>query len=136
MQQDATQGGGEPNIWIGVAKGEELVDFGLGGAANLAGFDEDLYEPDPEDDWKPGEFAGELNGTYVRTSGGDRAIVHVTFRFTAYGERETMTATGSLEHENGVRKGLMSVTGGTGNIGGRFKEIEVDYRNPHKYTAS
>jgi hypothetical protein len=136
VQLEETQTGSEPRVWIGVPTGEETVDFGLGGAANLAGFDEDLYEPDSEDGWSPGRQVGELNGTYVRTPSGQRAVVHATFRFTAYGPRDTLTATGSLDYEDSVRTGLMCVTGGTGRFAGRFSEIDVDYRNPHKYTAS
>ncbi len=135
MQRETTEGS-EARVWIGVTKAEQTVDFGLDGAAQVASFDEDLYEPDPDDDWKPGRLVGELNAIYVGTAGRERAVVQVIFRFTEYGARETMTATGSLEYAGGVRTGAMSVTGGTGRFAGRFSEIDVDHRNPHKYTAS
>jgi hypothetical protein len=112
---------------------QEVVDLGQGGPGNVGSFDEELYEPVSEDSWDPGERVGSVDGVYVVTPSG-RAVVTLTMRFDG---DDSLTATGSLRHEEGrARDGVMSITGGTGRFTGRRGELSVEFRNPHKYRAT
>ncbi len=127
---------------IGVEEGEELADVGLGGPGNIGAFDEVLYaaaDPDDPDSWETRGRVGVLNAIYVLTPSG-RAVVNLAMRFDD-GDQHTLTATGSLEYDAssdkpGVRRGAMSITGGTGRFKGRGGEIHVEHRNPHKYSVT
>lgn len=117
---------------IGEIQAEELVDLGVGGAGNIGTFDEVLFETVSPDSWDTGEEVGAAHALFVITPSG-RAVFTITLRFGDEDSEDSVTASGVLPYDDGVRDGVVSVTGGTGNFKNRSGQLRVQVKNPHKY---
>jgi hypothetical protein len=115
---------------IGDTQAEELVDLGMGGAGNIGTFDEVLFEAVSPDSWETGEEVGSAHALYVVTPSG-HAVFNISVHF---GEEDSMTAAGSLPYDDGIRDGVVTVTGGTGRFKNRRGQVRVAVKNPHKYS--
>jgi hypothetical protein len=119
---------------IGDIQGEELVDLGMGGAGNIGTFDEVLSEAVPADSWNRGEEIGSAHALFVITPSG-RAVFNITLRFGDEDSEDSLTASGVLPYEDGIRDGVVTVTGGTGPFKNRGGQLRVQVNNPHKYSV-
>jgi hypothetical protein len=120
---------------IGETQGEEkLVDQGMGGAGDIGTFDEDLFEALSPDSWDEGDRVGSAHAMYVRTPSG-HAVFNITLRFGDESSEDSLTAAGSLPYDDGLRDGVVTVTGGTGRFKDRGGQLQVRVKNPHKYTV-
>ncbi len=117
---------------IGDIQGEELVDLGIGGAGNIGTFDEVLFEAASPESWDKGKEVGSAHALFVITPSG-HAVFTITLRFGDEDSEESMTASGLLPYDGGVRGGVVSVTGGTGSMKNRSGQLRVEVMNPHKY---
>lgn len=118
---------------IGDIQAEELVDLGVGGAGNIGTFDEVLFEAVSPDSWDTGEEVGSAHALFVITPSG-RAVFTITLRFGEEDSEDSVTASGVLPYDDGIRDGVVSVTGGTGGFKNRSGQLRVQVKNPHKYT--
>ncbi len=118
---------------IGDVRAEELVDLGIGGAGNIGTFDEVLFEAASPGSWDRGEEIGSAHALYVITPGG-HAVFNITLRFGGEDSEDSLSASGLLRYDGGVRDGVVSVTGGTGSMKNRSGQLRVEVKNPHKYT--
>jgi X-X-X-Leu-X-X-Gly heptad repeat protein len=123
-----------PFTVIGDVQAEELVDLGMGGAGNIGTFDEVLYEAVSDDSWETGEEVGSAHALYVITPSG-HAIFTITLRFGDEDSEDSLTASGSLPYEEGIRDGVVTLAGGTGSLKNRVGQLRVQVKNPHKYTV-
>jgi hypothetical protein len=119
---------------IGDIQGEELVDLGMGGAGNIGTFDEVLSEADPPDSWNRGEEIGSAHALFVITPSG-RAVFNITLHFGDEDSEDSLTASGVLPYDDGIRDGVVTVTGGTGRFKNRGGQLRVQVNNPHKYSV-
>jgi hypothetical protein len=119
---------------IGDIQGEELVDLGMGGAGNIGTFDEVLFEAVSPDSWDRGEEVGSAHALFVITPSG-HAVFNITLRFGAEDAEDSLTAAGVLPYDDGIRDGVVTVTGGTGRFKNRGGQLRVLVKNPHKYSA-
>jgi len=111
---------------------QELSFAGLAdaaGPATLAAFDQNLYE-ETDEPWKRGERIGEVSGTWVATHRG-KAVVNLTF---SIGE-DTIVAHGVLPVDGSdLGRGRMAVTGGTGKFHKAAGTVDMDTRNPKRWS--
>jgi hypothetical protein len=119
---------------IGDIQGEELVDLGMGGAGNIGTFDEVLSEAVPADSWNRGEEIGSAHALFVITPSG-RAVFNITLHFGDEDSEDSLTASGVLPYDDGIRDGVVTVTGGTGRFKNRGGQLRVQVNNPHKYSV-
>jgi hypothetical protein len=119
---------------IGDIQGEELVDLGMGGAGNIGTFDEMLSEAVPPDSWNRGEEIGSAHALFVITPSG-RAVFNITLHFGDEDSEDSLTASGVLPYDDGIRDGVVTVTGGTGRFKNRGGQLRVQVNNPHKYSV-
>jgi len=99
------------------------------GPARLAAFDQNLYS-EADEPWQRGELIGEVSGTWVTTPRG-RAIVNVTFTI---GE-DTIVAHGVLPIEGSdLGRGRLAVTGGTGEFHKAAGTVDMETRNPKRWS--
>jgi len=117
---------------IGDIQAEELIDLGMGGAGNIGTFDEVLFEAVSPDSWDAGDQVGSGHAVFVITPGG-HAIFTITLRFGDEDSEDSLTASGVLPHDGGVRDGVLALTGGTGSFKNRGGQLRVLVKNPHKY---
>lgn len=120
---------------IGDIQAEELIDLGRGGAGNIGTFDEILFEAVSPDSWDRGEEVGSAHALFVITPSG-HAVFNITLRFGEQDAEDSLTAAGTLPYDDGIRDGVVSVTGGTGRFRNRSGELRVKVQNPHKYIVS
>jgi Dirigent-like protein len=120
---------------IGDTQGEELVDLGMGGAGNIGTFDEVLYEAVSDDSWDTGEEVGSAQAMFVITPSG-RAVFTITLRFGDEDSEDSLTASGSLPYDDGIRDGVVTLVGGTGTFKNRGGQLRVQVKNPKKYSVS
>jgi hypothetical protein len=123
-----------PFTVIGDVQAEELVDLGMGGAGNIGTFDEVLYEAVSDDSWDTGEEIGSAHAMFVITPSG-HAVFTITLRFGDEDSEDSLTASGSLPYDDGIRDGVITLTGGTGSQKNRGGQLRVQVKNPHKYTV-
>jgi hypothetical protein len=123
-----------PFTVIGDIQAEELVDLGMGGAGNIGTFDEVLYEAVSDDSWETGEQVGSAHALFVITPSG-HAVFTITLRFGDEDSEDSLTASGSLPYDDGIRDGVITLTGGTGSQKNRGGQLRVQVMNPHKYTV-
>jgi len=119
---------------IGDIQGEELVDLRMGGAGNIGTFDEVLFEAISPDSWDRGKEVGSAHAVFVITPSG-HAVFTITLRFGDEDSEDSLTASGSLPYDGGLRDGVVTVTGGTGSFKNRGGQLRVLVKNPHKYIA-
>lgn len=117
---------------IGDIQGEELIDLGMGGVGNIGTFDEVLYEGLDPDSWERGEVVGSAHAMFVTTPS-RQAVFTITLRFGEEDSEDSLTASGLLPYEGGVRDGIVAVMGGTGAHKNRGGQLRVEVQNPHKY---
>jgi hypothetical protein len=123
-----------PFTVIGDVQAEELVDLGMGGAGNIGTFDEVLYEAVSDDSWDTGEEIGSAHALFVITPSG-HAVFTITLRFGDEESEDSLTASGSLPYDDGIRDGVITLMGGTGGYKNRGGQLRVQVKNPHKYTV-
>jgi hypothetical protein len=123
-----------PFTVIGDIQAEELVDLGMGGAGNIGTFDEVLYEAVSDDSWETGEQVGSAHALFVITPSG-HAVFTITLRFGDEDSEDSLTASGSLPYDDGIRDGVITLSGGTGSQKNRGGQLRVRVKNPHKYTV-
>jgi hypothetical protein len=123
-----------PFTVIGDVQAEELVDLGMGGAGNIGTFDEVLYEAVSDDSWDAGEEIGSAQALFVITPSG-HAVFTITLRFGDEESEDSLTASGSLPYDDGIRDGVITLMGGTGGYKNRGGQLRVQVKNPHKYTV-
>lgn len=109
-------------VWIGDDEEREVN-------GNIGVFDQVLYPGSLDSFERQGERIGSAHGFYVVTPKG-RAICHVTLEFDDQG---SLNAGGTLDHDDGIRDGVLGVTGGTGRFRGRTGRLGVDVMNPKRY---
>jgi hypothetical protein len=117
---------------IGDVRGEELIDLGMGGAGNIGIFDEALFAEVDPDSWDQGEEVGSAHSLFVITPSG-HAIATITLRFGDEGSEDSLTASGVLPHDGGLRGGVVPITGGSGSLKNRGGQLRLIVKNPHKY---
>lgn len=117
---------------IGDIQAEELFDVGVGGAGNIGTYDEVLYEAADADSWDRGEPVGSAHALFVVTPSG-HAIFNITLRFGDEDSEDSLTASGVLPYEDGVRDGVVTVMGGTGGFKNEGGQLRIEVVNPHKY---
>lgn len=97
--------------------------------AMLAVFDQNLYDEAGEP-WQRGELIGEVSGTWVTTHRG-KAVVNITFMI---GE-DAITAHGVLPVDGSdLGRGRLAVTGGTGRFAKASGAVDMDTRNPKRWS--
>ena len=105
------------------------AEAGASGPARLAAFDQNLYEEAVEP-WQRGELIGEVSGTWVTTHRG-KAIVNVTFTI---GE-DALVAHGVLPLDGSdLGSGRLAVTGGTGKFNKAAGTVDMETRNPKRWS--
>ena len=116
----------QQNWWISEATGDELAG---NGAAHV--FYEKLFVGvgDP-DSWEKGDEVGSVSGVYVITPDG-KAVGSYTLWI---GDDDSLNVSGNLAHDSGIKNGVVGVTGGTGSFKGQTGQVDVDWRNPHRWT--
>lgn len=115
---------------IGDEAVEELVDHGRGGPGNQGAFDEVLFEEAKPDSWERGAEVGSATGHYIVTPGG-HAVYTVVLHL---GDAGTLVAAGRLPYDRSLGNGWIAVTGGTGNFQDARGRLQVDFKNPKRYT--
>ena len=117
---------------IGEVQEEELIDQGRGGAGDVGAYDVVLFQEISPDSWELGEEVGSGHATYVITPRG-LAILTLTLRFGDEETEDSITASGAVPHDGGLRDGILAVTGGTGRFRNRGSQVRFSVKNPHKY---
>jgi hypothetical protein len=128
-------GGEEVFVWIGQEIAAERLEFGSTVTVGLGSLEEELYVEDS--DWGLGDPVGRVTLTYLETPSGEMANVHATFDLRAMEPGDSLVGHGALSMENGVpTRGHIAITGGTGRFRRARGQVDVDHRNPHKYTVA
>jgi hypothetical protein len=62
-------------------------------------------------------------------------VFNITLHFGDEDSEDSLTASGVLPYDDGIRDGVVTVTGGTGRFKNRGGQLRVQVNNPHKYSV-
>jgi hypothetical protein len=119
-------------ILVGEDMDGTRADLTDAGPATVIPVDQDTFL-EGEGPFEPGDHAGWVHGTAVLTHR-DRLVCQLTFTFESDPE-DSIVVHGVLPREDtGIGPGRLAVTGGTGRFHKAAGTLNVETRNPKRYT--
>lgn len=118
-----------PGPWV--SEGEPKEPTGEPGSIGV--FDEVLYEgQDLAGSFDRGDKeVGRARGVFVVLSDMKRALTTITLDFN---DGSSLVAAGSLPFGSSIGDGVLAVTGRTGNLENALPRLQVEVKNPKKYS--
>lgn len=109
-------------------------DRDLVAGGDVVVYDENLYEELPDEPGWPDKDkrVGTAHGVCVLTPS-KHAVCTIVLNLSDQG---SVTASGLIEYDGQVKDGRVPVTGGTGRFKNFHGELEITWRNPHRYKVS
>ncbi len=116
--------------YIGEDQRQLTEDLAAASPGLVVSIDQDLYE-EVGPPWAKGKRMGEAHGSVVVTEG-QLGMCLITFKFN---DLDTIVAHGSLPVAGStVGSGHMAVSGGTGKYVGASGSLDVEHRNPKRWS--